>query len=130
MADYTAKKIGDMDTFYKGLLRRGRAELGVQSFGLAFIELEPNADNHPDHDHASAGQEEVFVVLRGSGEMEVDGERFPIDAETAVRVGPTARRRIHPGPEGMRLVAIGGVPGEAYDAPGYTEVGAADPADA
>ena len=127
MADYTVKNIGEMDTYYKGLFRRARSELGAQSFGLAFIELEPNADNHPYHDHASAGQEEVFIVMRGSGEMEVDGERFPIDPETVVRVGPDARRRIHPGAEGMRLVAIGGVPGQAYEAPGYTEVGAKDP---
>lgn len=129
MADYTVKKIGEMETFYKGLFRRGRSELGVESFGLAFVELDPHADNHPNHDHASEGQEEVFLVLRGSGEMEVDGERFPIDAETAVRVGPTSKRRIHPGPDGMRLVAIGGVPGQAYEAPGYTELGAKDPLD-
>jgi mannose-6-phosphate isomerase-like protein (cupin superfamily) len=127
MASYTAKKIGEMETFYKGLFRKARAEVGVESFGLAVIELEPNADNHPNHDHASEGQEEVFVVMRGSGEMEVDGERFPIDPETVVRVGPTAKRRIHPGPEGMRLLAIGGVPGSTYDAPAYTERGAPDP---
>jgi len=27
----------------------------------------------------------------------------------------------------MRLIAIGGVPGQAYQAPGYTQVGAPDP---
>ena len=127
MADYTVKNIGEMETFYKGLFRKARAELGVDSFGLAVIELEPNADNHPNHDHAGEGQEEVFVVLRGSGEMEVDGERFAIDPETVVRVGPAAKRRIHPGPEGMRLMAIGGVPGATYGAPGYTQLGAPDP---
>jgi len=29
----------------------------------------------------------------------------------------------------MRLLAIGGTPGEAYEAPAYTELGAADPLD-
>jgi mannose-6-phosphate isomerase-like protein (cupin superfamily) len=127
MPDYTAKKIEDMETFYQGLFRRARGELGVSSFGMAVIELEPNAENHPSHDHAGQGQEEVFVVIRGSGEMEIDGERFAIDEETIVRVGPEAKRRIHPGDEGMRLVAIGGVPGKPYEAPDYTEVGAPDP---
>ena len=47
--------------------------------------------------------------------------------ETIVRVGPEAKRRITPGPEGMRLIALGGVPGKAYEAPGYTELGAPDP---
>jgi len=127
MPDYTAKKIGDMETFYAGLFRKGRAELGVRSFGLAFVELEPHAENHPDHDHAG-GQEEVFVVLRGTGEMVIDGETVPLDPDTVVRVGPEAKRKINPGPDGMRLVAIGGTPGQAYDPPGYTEVGAPDPA--
>ena len=126
MADYTAKQIGDMEGFYKGLYRKARAEIGAESFGLAVVELEPNADNYPDHDH-SGGQEEVFVVLRGRGEMEVDGERFPIDEETIVRVGPDSKRKIHPGDEGMRLVAIGGTPRQGYEAPGYTELGAPDP---
>lgn len=49
MPDYTAKQIDDMETFYDGLFRKARAELGAQSFGLAFVELEPGADNHPDH---------------------------------------------------------------------------------
>jgi mannose-6-phosphate isomerase-like protein (cupin superfamily) len=127
MSDYTAKAIGDMEGFYRGLFLKARSELGVRSFGLAVIELEPHSDAHPDHDHADAGQEEVFVVLRGTGEMEIDGDTIPLDTETVVRVGPSAKRRIRPGPDGMRLVAIGGVPGEPYEPPGYTEVGAPDP---
>jgi mannose-6-phosphate isomerase-like protein (cupin superfamily) len=126
MADYTARRIDDMEGFYKGLFRKARAELGATSFGLTVIELEPNADNHPDHAH-EGGQEEVYVVLRGTGELEVEGEKVPLDPETIVRVGPECRRKINPGPDGMRLVAIGGTPGQAYEAPGYSEVGAADP---
>jgi len=51
----------------------------ASSFGLAVIELGPDSDAHPDHDHASAGQEEVYVVLRGSGELEIDGETIALD---------------------------------------------------
>ena len=127
MPDYTAKRIDDMEAFYKGLFRKARAELGVESFGMAIVELQPHADNHPSHDHAAAGQEEVFVVLRGSGEMVIDDETIPLNTETIVRVGPDAKRKINPGPDGMRLIALGGVPGQAYEAPGYTEVGAPDP---
>lgn len=126
MPDYTAKPIDDMETFYKGLFRKARAELGVTAFGLAFVELEPGADNYPDHDHPGA-QEEVFIVLRGSGEMVIDGETLTLDPDMAVRVGPGAKRKIKPGPDGMRLVAIGGTPGQAYEPAGFTEVGAPDP---
>jgi len=126
VSDYTAKPISEMDTFYKGLFRRARAEVGASSFGLAVIELGPDADDHPDHDHAG-GQEEVYVVLRGTGRLEVGGDTIDLEPETIVRVGPDTKRRIRPGAKGMRLLAIGGTPGQAYDPPGYTEVGAPDP---
>lgn len=129
MSDHTIKRIDDMDTFYRGLFRRARGELGVQSFGLAVVDLERGTDDHPEHEHEAAGQEEVFIVLRGSGTMEIDGESFELDPETMVRVGSASKRRIRPGADGIRLVAIGGVPGQAYEAPGYTEVGAPDPLD-
>jgi hypothetical protein len=42
-----------------------------------------------------------------------------------VRVGPAARRKLYSGPEGMRVLAIGGCPGEAYKIVPLTELGAA-----
>ena len=47
--------------------------------------------------------------------MEVDGHRYPLDAAHIIRVGPTARRKILPGTDGLRLLALSGKPGEAYD---------------
>jgi mannose-6-phosphate isomerase-like protein (cupin superfamily) len=126
LPDYTARKIDDMEGFYRGLFLKARAEVGARSFGLAVVELGPNADNHPEHDH-DGGQEEVYVVLRGTGELEVEGERVPLDPETIVRVGAGAKRRIVPGDEGMRLIAIGGTPGQAYEPHYYSELGAPDP---
>jgi mannose-6-phosphate isomerase-like protein (cupin superfamily) len=127
MGDYTAKRIDDMEAAYLGAFKRARAELGVESFGMQVMDLPPNLEGHPEHDHAETGQEEVFVVLRGGGEIEVDGERVPIDSETMVRVGPTARRKLWPGSEGMRVLALGGVPGKAYEAPDVTKLGVPDP---
>ena len=128
MADYTAKKIGDMEGIYGGGFKRARAELGVEAFGMQVIEMPPNFDQYPEHDHSESGQEEVYVVLRGSAEIDVDGERTTIDPETFIRVGPDARRKIHPGPEGVRLLALGGVRGGQYEAPELTQLGAPDPA--
>ena len=127
MADYTAKKISDMEGFYQGLFLKARDELGVRSFGLAVVEIDPEHE-HPDHAHPG-GQEEVYVVLEGTGTLEIDGgaERIALDADTLVRVGPDTKRRIVAEGGRMRLLAIGGTPGEAYDAPGYSEVGAPDP---
>ena len=63
------------------------------------------------------GQEEVYVALRGSGTVEIDGEPFPLDPDHMVRIGPTARRKVTPGPEGLQLLAFGGIPGRPYGEP-------------
>jgi hypothetical protein len=47
--------------------------------------------------------------------VQVDSHRHTLDADHIIRVGPTARRKILPGPDGIRLLAIGGLPGQAYD---------------
>jgi mannose-6-phosphate isomerase-like protein (cupin superfamily) len=127
MADYTAKKIDDMEAIYGGGFKRARAELGVESFGMQVIDMPPNFGDYPEHDHAESEQEEVFLALRGSGEVEIDGERVAIDPETIIRVGPAARRKVYAGPEGIRLLALGGTPGRAYEAPEMTQLGAPDP---
>ena len=62
MADYAVKRIDDMDAIYGGAFKRARAELGIRSFGLQVLDLPPNADSYPEHDHAEDGQEEVYVV--------------------------------------------------------------------
>ena len=62
------------------------------------------------------GQEEVYIALRGSADVEIDGRRYELDADHVIRVGATARRKILPGPDGVRLLAIGGFPGRAYSA--------------
>jgi hypothetical protein len=126
MSDYTVKRIDDVEAIHGGGLLRLRAALGVRSFGMQIIELPPSFDGHPEHDHLGSGQEEVYVVLRGSGELDVEGDRIRIDTETVVRVGPASRRKLYAGPEGLRVLALGGVPGEAYRPPHFTELGASD----
>ena len=127
MSDYTVRRIGEMDAYYLGAMKRARAELGVTSFGLQVLDMPPNLEAYPEHDHSGSGQEEVFVTLSGSGEIELDGERVPLDPETMVRVGPDVRRKLWPGPDGMRVLALGAIPGAVYEIPPITELGAPDP---
>jgi len=126
MSDYTAKKIDEVEALYGGGFLRLRAALGVSSFGMQIINLPPNFDGHPEHDHVGTGQEEVYLALGGFGELKVDDERIPIDPETVVRVGPASRRKLCAGPEGLRVLALGGVPDAAYRPPHFTELGASD----
>jgi mannose-6-phosphate isomerase-like protein (cupin superfamily) len=136
MADLKHVQIDEIDAiegFFERLsMRRAAAELGVTSFGISIEEFGPDADEYPEHDHdedgvggemfakrpEQFGQEEVYVALRGSGTLVVDGEQYPIDSDHIVRVGPGVVRKILAGPDGLRLLAIGGKPGEAYDSGG------------
>jgi mannose-6-phosphate isomerase-like protein (cupin superfamily) len=127
MADYAVRRIDEMEAIVRGSFKKARAELGVSSFGIQVIDMPPNVDAYPEHDHSQDGQEEVYVAMRGGGEIEIDGERHPIDAETMVRVSAGTKRKLYPGDEGMRVLVIGGVPGEAYAIRDYTELGAPDP---
>jgi mannose-6-phosphate isomerase-like protein (cupin superfamily) len=124
MADYTAKKIGDMEAAFGGGFVKARAELGVTAFGFQVIQLPPDFNDYPEHDEAHSGQEEVFVALSGSGWMDIEGERVDLDGETLLRVGPGTKRKVHSGPEGLRLLAIGGAPGEPYKIAPMSELGA------
>src|ERR1700742_3347689 len=107
MTDYAVKRIDEMDAAYLGAFKRARAELGVEAFGMQVIDLPPNFDNYPAHDHAESGQEEVFIALRGGGEIEIGEERVPFDDERMVRIGPAEQRKVLPGSDGLRMLIVG-----------------------
>ena len=127
MSTHTVKKIDDMEAVFGGGFKRARAELGVESFGMQIIDMPPNYDNYPVHDHEQDGQEEVYVTLRGDGEIEIEGERFPLDLDHVAKVGPGITRKVWPGDDGIRILVLGGKAGEAYEAPDITKLGEPDP---
>ncbi|MGN6258657.1 MAG: hypothetical protein ACTHN3_13060 [Solirubrobacterales bacterium] len=127
MSDYAVKKIDEMEAIFLGGYKRARAELGVTSFGLQVIDMPPNFDRYPDHDETESGQEEVYMAIRGGGEIEIEGERFPLDPDHMVRVAAEPKRKVWPGPEGIRMVVVGGVPGGVYEAPDRSKLGEPDP---
>jgi len=130
VADVTAKRIDDMEGRCGGAMRRVRAELGLKSFGVQTVDLPPNFDAYPWHDHAEEGQEELYVVLSGRATLEFDDadsvELTP--GETVARVGAGTRRRLVTGAEPVRLLVVGGVPDSAYQPAAHTELGAPGPA--
>lgn len=127
MSTYAVKKIDEMEGIYGGAFKRARAELGVESFGIGIIDMPPNFERYPTHDHGEDGQEEVFVTLRGGGQIEIDGERFPLDADHVAMVGPGVRRKVLPGEEGIRVLILGGKAGAVYSPHARTELGEPDP---
>jgi len=127
MADYAVRRIDDMEAIVQGSFKKARAELGITSFGIQVIDFPPNVDGYPEHDHSQDGQEEVYVTMRGNGQIDIEGERIALEPETMVRVSAGTKRKLYPGDAGMRVLVVGGVPGEAYAVRDFTELGAPDP---
>ncbi|HWX74984.1 MAG TPA: cupin domain-containing protein [Solirubrobacteraceae bacterium] len=121
------RSISEMEGIFNDAFKRAGAELGVESFGMQVFDMAPGAEYYPEHDHSEDGQEEVYVILRGSGEFEVDGERVPVDCERMIRIPAGTKRKLWPGPEGARVLALGGFPGKLYERPEPFRLGAADP---
>lgn len=93
-----------------------RRELGVAAFGINWFELPPDAIGH-EHDESSSGQEEVNVVIRGSGVYRVDSEEVPVREGDFLRFDAESTRCPVAGPNGMTLLAVGAPPG-SYEARG------------
>jgi hypothetical protein len=127
LSGYAVKKIDEMEGLYLGSFKLARAELGVSSFGMAVMDIPAGYGDYPEHDHSEDGQEEVYLALRGAAEIEIDGERHPLDENTMVRVSAGTNRKIWPGDDGVRVLALGAIPGEPYEAPESTELGTPDP---
>lgn len=127
MADVTVLRVDEMEAMLGGVMRRARAALGVTSFGMQVEDLPGGTDFYPEHDESSfGGQEEVYTALAGSATLLADGQEHALEPGVFARVGPSVRRKIVPGPDGVRLLALGGLPG-TFEPHAWTELGAPDP---
>jgi mannose-6-phosphate isomerase-like protein (cupin superfamily) len=128
--DVTLAAIDAMEPIHGGLARRARATLGVTAWGMQVLTLPRNWDSYPHHNHSAEAfdpyQEEVYVPLEGSATLVAGSETFELRPGIMVRVGPEQFRRLLPGAEGIRLIALGGKPG-TFAAPAWTELGAPPP---
>jgi uncharacterized cupin superfamily protein len=99
-----------------GAVRFLRRELGCKAFGINWFELPPRAYGH-EHDEIDSGQEEVNVVVRGSGFYRIEGEEVPFEAGSVFRFDPETTRQLVAGDDGVTMIAVGARPG-GYEARG------------
>ena len=97
-----------------GTFKFVRHHLGATAFGFAQIDFPPDKVGS-EHDETESGQEEVYVMLSGSGTLDVDGETIEMRPGRYVLVPPESTRRPTAGPGGMSFLVIGGVPGGVYE---------------
>jgi len=89
-----------------GAVRFVRRELGVEAFGINWFEVPANMEGR-EHNESDSGQEEVNVIVRGSGVYRIEGEEVPFAAGTIFRFDPETTRQPVAGPDGFAMVAIG-----------------------
>lgn len=108
--------IDDLPELWDGFARLVRAGLGLSSFGANVMNV-PADYTTKTHTEDDSGQEELYIGLAGSGWIVLDdgGERLPVSPEQAVAVGPARTRALAGGPDGLRVLIVGGTPGAAYE---------------
>jgi uncharacterized cupin superfamily protein len=110
MADYTIVNLMDVEN---GAVEGGstldaryaRRHLNSDHIGVSYIRYAPGRRSSKGHSHKQ--QEEVYVVLGGSGSVKLDDERFDLRAWDVVRVAPATIRGFAAGADGLELLAIG-----------------------
>jgi mannose-6-phosphate isomerase-like protein (cupin superfamily) len=99
--------------------RFARRPIGGETLGLSLFTLEPGFRIPFGHKHVT--QEEVYVVVRGSARVKVNGEIVELGEWDAIRFGKDTMRQMEAGPDGVEYVAFGAGddPSEAQMAPGW-----------
>jgi mannose-6-phosphate isomerase-like protein (cupin superfamily) len=83
-----------------------RRELGVTSFGLNQIVLEPRQRGRI---HRHLNQEEVYLVLEGTLTILIEGDEQTLERGELMRVAPSVRRQlVNRGSQRLVLLALGG----------------------
>jgi uncharacterized cupin superfamily protein len=99
--------------------RFARTAVGGETLGLSHLKLAPGFRVPFGHKHS--GQEEVYVVVRGSGRVKVDGDIVELKEWDAIRFDNDTMRNMEAGPDGMEYLAFGAGedPSDAEMAPGW-----------
>jgi quercetin dioxygenase-like cupin family protein len=112
MSAYTVKNLKDVTDqaaahgFSPAMESRfAREDLGCEQTGLSYQRLAPGARQPFGHHHDT--QEELYVVIGGSGRVKLGDEVVELRPLDAIRVAPQTKRAFEGGPEGLELLAFG-----------------------
>jgi mannose-6-phosphate isomerase-like protein (cupin superfamily) len=121
VADYKIVNIKDMENLAERVgmapdveARFTRSALGSKSSGMSYQRYAPNFKAPFAHTHSK--QEEVYVILEGSGRLKVDDEVVELKKWDVILLPPGTVRQWHAGPEGFELIAMGAPVFEESDA--------------
>ena len=111
MSDYTIKNLMEIENSaaergIDGLESRfGRPHMDSEHLGVTHFRYKPGFRAPYGHKHRE--QEEAYVVVRGGGRANLDGEIVDVRQWDVIRVRPQVARAFEAGPDGLELIAIG-----------------------
>ena len=112
MAGYTKKSLREVENQAPKFgmpeeldARFARTALGGKTLGLSLMKLAPNFRMPFGHKHVA--QEEVYVVVRGSGRIKVEDEIVDVAEWDAIRFDEDTMRNVEAGPDGIEYLAFG-----------------------
>lgn len=92
------------DVIIKGKVFAGQA-VGATGSELSFQTLVPGQDSGFLHTHKT--HEELYIILKGEGHYQVDGEVFPVSEGAIIRVSPEGKRALkNTGNENLTMLCI------------------------
>lgn len=79
--------------------------VGATGSELSFQTLVPGQDSGFLHTHKT--HEELYIIIKGEGQYQVDGEIFPVREGTVIRVSPDGKRALkNNGKENLTMLCI------------------------
>jgi tetratricopeptide (TPR) repeat protein len=111
--------LGDLDRIDMGdlIYRPIRRAMGVSAFGINAYTGANAGDEviepHDEQGHGSGRHEELYVVLTGRAEFELDGETIDAPSGTLVFARPEQHRAAKAAQDDTTILVIGGKPGAA-----------------
>ena len=92
------------DFTLKGKVFAGQA-VGATGSELSFQPLVPGQDSGFLHTHKT--HEELYLILNGEGQYQVEGDVFPVSGGTIIRVAPDGKRALkNTGKENLTMLCI------------------------
>ncbi len=118
MTGYTILNLLEVDDSVSGRMpglegRFARTSLDSRDIGVSHFRYAADLRSKMGHRHGV--QEEVYLVVAGSGQVLLDGTVHELHQWDLVRVAPQVVRAFAAGPEGLDVVAIGGPKPEGSD---------------
>jgi hypothetical protein len=114
-------EIDELPALFDGVIKLARSGLDISAFGVQVIDLPPSYTTD-SHDESATGQEELYVALSGDGAVAVsEWGSLALEPGRLVVVPPAYARTLRSGDGGVRVLVIGGTPGQAYVAPEWTD---------